>query len=79
MTVGFMKTFSDLKNDNFKLFNFSGLSRGFKLEPSDQTIPMGGTAFLQCQLESATPTGHTHWLKDDQPLVMDHARMKVRV
>ena len=48
------------------------------IEPTDVTVSLGQTAVFQCEIQKDTFGNHHHlvWLKNDQPLAMDH-RMKL--
>ena len=54
--------------------SFSALPR-FDSEPVGLTLFLGQTAVFECGL-TASPPASVVWLKDDQPLLLDH-RMKV--
>ena len=50
------------------------------IEPTDITVSLGQTAVFQCEIQKDTFGNNHHnnivWLKNDQPLAMDH-RMKL--
>jgi hypothetical protein len=56
------------------VFHFSALPR-FDSEPTTVSLFFGQTAVFECGV-TATPPASVTWLKDEQPLMIDH-RMKV--
>ncbi len=56
---------------------YAGLSPRFSAEPSDQSAKLGQVTFFPCAIGGhRTASSSVVWLRDDQPLQLDH-RMTV--